>query len=98
MATQIEMDHDVEDAATYLSCTTLTVDRCRHESIDETTLWFFDADKRQIGCASRIPGNPVGDYRWTVTRMLRGEPVARRSVATLLDVCGDMMRFEPQHA
>lgn len=95
--TQDEMERDLVDAQTYLSVTTLTVDRCRHESADETSLWVFDnGGKRQIAAITRMPGNPVGKYRWEVTLMNRGMPCARRCEETLLDCIGDVMRFEPQ--
>jgi hypothetical protein len=95
-----EMDQDVEEAQTYLSVTTLRADRCRHESITETTLWFYDATGNQIGAASRLPSSDSEwarqrNLKWEVTRMLNGQPVARKCVASLLDVIGDMMAYEP---
>ena len=97
------MDLDLEDARAYLGCTRLTVDRSRHETTDNTVLWVFDGlnkhkQPRQVGCIKRLPGEPVSDYRWEVTRMSHGMPVARRSVKTLLEAVADIMRFETQEA
>ena len=94
--TQADQDRDLEDAQTYLSVTTLTVDRCRHDSVTETSLWVFDQDKRQIGAIVRLPDNR-SDYRWEVSRILKGQPVSRRCERTLLDCIGDLMRYEPRH-
>lgn len=56
--TQDEMDSDLVMAQSYLSCTRLTVDRCRHESVTETSLWIFDGSdkygRRQIGSVTRL--------------------------------------------
>ena len=65
--TNEEMNSDLADAATYLSVTNLRVDRCRHESVTETSLWFFDKDGRRIAAASRLPGvewNNQRSFRW----------------------------------
>ena len=88
-------------AQSYLSVTKLTADRCRHETVTETSLWIFlglnkYGQRRQIACIKRLPRGCVGDYRWEVTRMLHGQPVARRCERTLLDCIGNVMRYEPQ--
>jgi hypothetical protein len=90
--TQEEQERDLEDAQTYLSVTTLTIDRCRHESVAETSLWVFD--REQIASIKRLPRDCVGSFRWEVTRMAHGQPVARRCERTLLDCIGDVMRYE----
>ena len=95
MQTQAEQDRDLDDARSYLSVTNLTVDRCRHKTVTESALWIFDKDKRQIASVSRLSGDPVGDYRWELTRMHRGMPTARRCERTLLDCIGQIMRWEP---
>ena len=97
--TQDEQERDLQDAQTYLSITRLTADRCRHESVTETSLWIFDGKTRrglprQVASITRISGNPVGDYRWEVTRMAYGQPVARRCERTLLECIGDVMRYD----
>ena len=98
--TEDEMDRDVADAQRHLSVTTITVDRCRQESVTETTLWFFDPDKRQIVAATRLPGPPISNWHdgWECKRMHRGMPVSSRCHKTLLEVIGDIMRYEPQAA
>ena len=87
MQTQEEQERDLQDAQTYLSVTTLRADRCRHESVTETSIWVFGGVKdrrgnpirdQQIGCIKRLPGQPQGKYGWEVTRMLNGQPVARK--------------------
>lgn len=93
--TPAEQDRDLADAQSYLSATTVSVDRCRHETVDRSSLWFF-VDGKQIACASRLPAESRSDYRWEVSRMANGMPVSRRAYATLLDVVGDVMRYEPR--
>jgi hypothetical protein len=93
--TDTEQDRDLDDARSYLSVTTVTVDRCRHETVDRTSLWFF-IDGEQIASASRMPAESRSDYRWEVSRMAQGLPVSRRAYATLLEVVGDVMRYEPR--
>ena len=105
MMTQAEQDRDLEDARSYLSCTSLTADRCRHESVTETALWFFaapGADKRtkrvQIGSASRVDEkDSIGrTYRWEVNRMLNGQPTARCFAGSLLEAVTFIVRDAPQ--
>lgn len=98
--TQEEQDRDLADAQAYLGCTSLTVDRCRHESVTLTALWVFSGTDRrgkprQIGSVTRMEGDPL-EYRWECTRMAHRIPVARRTFKTLLECMGDMMRYEPQ--
>jgi hypothetical protein len=78
------MERDLEDARSYLGCTRLTADRCRHETVTQTTLWVFDG-KRQIGVAAREDG------RWRASHMLRGMPTTERRFATLLEALGHVM-------
>ena len=67
------------------------LDRCRHESVDATTLWLFDDSARgngsQIGCVKRLDGGQeyraTCEHEWEATRMLLGQPVARRCEKTL---------------
>lgn len=83
--TQAEQDRDLADAQAYLSATTLTVDRCRHESVDATSLWFFH-DGKQVGAASRTATG------WQVSGMAGGMPTSQHSERTLLDAIGHLMR------
>jgi hypothetical protein len=88
--TNEEMDADVEHAASYLSCCpSMSVDRCRHPSVTETALWFFD-NGRQIASAHRL--ETTSDYRWEVTRLGRGGPVARRATKTVLEAVGWVLK------
>ena len=104
MFSQDEQECDLEEVQTYLSVTRLTADRCRHESVTETSIvrsiWIFDGftrrgERRQIGSIVRLPRASTSDYRWGVTRMLHGQPVARRCYRTLLECIGNIMAYEP---
>lgn len=69
----------------------IRLDRCRHDSIDATTLWLFDDGTRskgsQIGCVKRLDGSPEYrakcEHEWEATRMFAGQPVARRCEKTM---------------
>ena len=108
MFSQDEQECDLEEVQTYLSVTRLTADRCRHESVTETSIvrsivrsiWIFDGftrrgERRQIGSIVRLLRASTSDYRWEVTRMLHGQPVARRCYRTLLECIGNIMAYEP---
>ena len=93
--THEEMNVDLENARSYLSCTRLTVDRCRHESVTESSLWIFDGDK-QIASCTRLEtpyergGMPI---RWRACTMHGSGTVANGVyVSTLLDALGHIMR------
>jgi hypothetical protein len=105
MMTQAEQDRDLEDARSYLSCTSLTADRCRHESVTETSLWFFaapGADKKarriQIGSATRTDemDSAGHTYRWRVHRMSGGVPISQCFTASLLEAVTFIVRNTPQ--
>ena len=95
--TQDEQEVDYRAGRAWLDRTssTLELDRCRHESVDVTTLWLFEhvpARKRggggnvQVGCVKRVfepTGAPGVSNPWESTRMERGQPNARRAFATL---------------
>lgn len=60
----------------------LTLDRCRHESVVETSIWVH-RDGQQIGAITRD-----GDM-WRASRMSRGLPVGQRTTTNL----GDAMAY-----
>lgn len=94
--TQDEMNTDMEDAKSYLSCTRLTVDRCRHESVTTSSLWIMDG-ANQIGSATRLTpsegyerhGTPM---RWRCSTIHSGQCANGVYVSTLLDAIGHIMR------
>jgi hypothetical protein len=73
--TQDQQDADLSDARA-LAPHGVTVDRCRHESIEETALWLF-TDGAQIASITR------DGAAWRATRMLRGMPTAQTMADTL---------------
>ena len=87
--TPAEQDADLEDARALLSCTALTADRCRHESVTATVLWVFD-EGRQVACVKR---DIDGRYPWHATRMARGEPVAIRPEDSLLKALAWVVKY-----
>ena len=95
--TNEQMDQDVADAANYLSCCpSIRVDRCRHPSVDETALWFFDND-HHIMSAHRLTST-TSDYRWECSRMLQGQPVARKCTKTILETAAWALEYASQNA
>ena len=74
--TQAEQDADLEEARKRLYPTRFTADRCRHDSVTETTLWIFDG-RQQIGSASR---NSDG---WTAHRITKGITAGQRREPTM---------------
>lgn len=74
--TEEAMNGDMR-VAQELACDAMTVDRCRHESVEVTALWFFVGNK-QVGSAHR---RAVGG--WIANRMHAGTPTSER-------VCGDL--------
>jgi hypothetical protein len=93
--TQDEQEFDLTEAQTYLSVTTLTVNRCKHESVDQTSLWFFSGTSgNQIASATRLPVESATGDRWTVSYLQHGQPVTRRALRTLLDVVGYVMQYD----
>lgn len=74
--TQAEQDADLEEARKRLYPTRFTADRCRHDSVTETTLWIFDG-RQQIGSASR---NSDG---WTANRITKGITAGQRREPTM---------------
>jgi hypothetical protein len=95
--TQDEQETDLIDARTYLSVTTMTAERCRHESVKHTSLWFFSGTSaRQVASATRLAeDSPVG-HRWRVSYIRNGQPVTSRTERSLLDVIGYVMRYDQQ--
>ena len=57
-----EMQRDLEDLQSYLSCTSLSVRRCEHEGVTHTALWIFDKVGNQIASASRI--ETTSQWKW----------------------------------
>ena len=90
--TNEEMDQDVADAATYLSCCpSIRVDRCRHPTVDETALWFFD-NGELIMSAHRLTST-TSNYRWECSRMNQGQPVARKCTKTILETAAWALEY-----
>lgn len=92
--TQEQMDRDMSDAAAYLGCTRLTVQRSRHESTTETALWIMDGDK-QIGSASRLETPYERGWeiiRWRCATIHNGQAANGVYRASLLDCMGHIMR------
>jgi hypothetical protein len=94
---QAAMDRDLEDARAYLGCTSLRVDRSRHERTEVTSIWVFDhggkgGAERQIASISFDPDGANLLGCWRVNALQGGVPVSERRVATMLDACGEMMR------
>lgn len=99
--TQDEQERDLEDIRTYLTCcTSLRVDRCRHESNPTTAVWIFDGKgrggkERQIAVIARnepLSADGRQFYPWRVSGLLHGQTISHRQCATMLDAVGEMMR------
>jgi hypothetical protein len=100
MQTQAEQERDLEDVRIYLGCTSLRVDRCRHESVAHASIWIFDhggkgGAERQIASIVRLAATErvgrLDDCHWRVSAMLHGMPVSLAYYRTLLDAVGGMM-------
>lgn len=98
--TQAEQERDLEDVRTYLGCTSLRVDRCRHESVAHASIWIFDNSgrngaERQIASIVRLAAaeqvGRLADCHWRVSAILHGQPVSLAYYRTLLDAVGCMM-------
>jgi hypothetical protein len=76
--TQDQQEQDLAEARKRLHPTPFTADRCRHESVEETTLWIYDG-RRQIGSLTRDKD------RWRATRMHNGQPTRQRTDVSLAD-------------
>ena len=74
--TQDEQDAILAEAQT-LAPLGFTLDRCRHESVTELTLWAFHIAGAQVGSATLTPQG------WTVSRIAHGSPYTRRTEPTL---------------
>lgn len=66
--TQAEQDAHLAQAR-LLTPQNITLDRCRHETVDLTTLWVF-REGRQVGVVAHRP-----DGAWRGQRMYQGMPV-----------------------
>lgn len=73
--TQDEQDAVLLEAQT-LAPPGFTIDRCRHESITETTLWVFHKGE-QVGSANQTAKG------WTISRIYKGSPFTRRTEESL---------------
>lgn len=89
--TQDEQDNDLIMAQTHLTVPSIRVDRCRFESVTETSLWFFNDQGTQIASATKTPEHP--DYNWRVNCMQHGMPISERRVVELFDVVGIVQRY-----
>ena len=93
--TQDQQEAYMKDAAFILGTTgsTLTVDRCRHETVTETALWIFETvrdnpgrtpakfRRSQVGTVAHL--DTTSDLKWEATRMMGGSPTARRNFPTM---------------
>lgn len=74
--TQDEQEADLFSARVMTGQNGVTLDRCRHDSVMETSIWAY-RDGVQVGSVTR-----TGDA-WTATRLLRGMPTGQRKEPTL---------------
>jgi hypothetical protein len=79
MMTQEQQDADLAAAVRFLHPTPYSADRCRHESVTETSVWVFDG-RRQIGSVTHTQSDT-----WRASRMDRGMPTTSREFPTLAD-------------
>lgn len=79
MMTQDQQDADLAAAAQLLHPTKYTADRCRHESVTETTIWVFD-ERKQIGSITHARPDA-----WRASRMAQGMPTSAREFGALAD-------------
>lgn len=88
--TQAEQEQDRYDLESYLSCTSLTVRRCEHDSCERSALWVFDKDGRQIASVSRLETS--GKYRWEARKIIKSQPVTRIAFEKLLEASAYVVR------
>ena len=74
---QEDQELDLEHARA-LASGDVELDRCRHESVDQTSLWILKAGQ-QIGSVTR------DGSMWRATLMHRGMPVGQRITPNLRD-------------
>jgi hypothetical protein len=79
MMTQDQQEADLAAAARLLHPTKYTADRCRHESVTETSLWVFDG-RRQVGSITHAQPDA-----WQASRVVQGMPTSARKFSTLAD-------------
>lgn len=65
----------------------MTADRCRHESITETSLWIFGKDKKQCGSVTHTTNG-----LWRASRILRGMPTSERHFETMAQAMDHVTR------
>jgi hypothetical protein len=84
--TSAQMDEHMALAATQCKpFPYITVDRSRHPSVTETSLWLFDDTHthNQIGSVSLRKLLAENDWVWKANRMHRSSPVSERLFDTL---------------
>jgi hypothetical protein len=86
--TQDEQEQDLELARSYFNATKWTVDRCRHETVDHTSLWIFDG-KKQIASMIWQRGE------WKVNRLRDGMCLSERFFASIRDCIRYLYSYEP---
>lgn len=89
--TNLEMDADLFDLQSYLGCTNLSVDRCRHAIVTESALWVFGPNAKQIASVSR--NVTFSKYRWRVNKMMQGSPITEMPFETLLESATYVLRY-----
>lgn len=90
MMTPEQMNTERDDLRSYLSCTSLTVERCEHPSCDLTALWVFDQDGKQIASISRRDQRSKNP--WLAQKIVQGQPVSNHWCERLLDAAGYVVR------
>lgn len=88
--TQHEMDSDLEDMRSYLSCTSLVVERCAHESVDQSVLWVFDKDGKQIASISKK--ETFSQFKWDASKISGGLPITLLPFRNLLEAAAYVVR------
>ncbi|MGB5083318.1 MAG: hypothetical protein WBO09_01660 [Methylocystis silviterrae] len=88
--TKDEMQRDLEEMQSYLSCTSLIVKRCEHESVTHTALWIFDKDGDQIASVSRVETS--SKWKWEASKMRRSQPITRLPFEHLLQAAAYVVR------
>ena len=73
----LKIESALETARGHLTGTPYTVDACRHESVEEVTIWVFAQRRHQIGCMTE---RPTG---WIVSHMCATGPSSQVTRETI---------------
>ena len=86
-----EMQRDLEDLQSYLSCTSLSVKRCEHEGVTHTALWIFAKDGKQIASVSRI--DTSSQWKWEASKLRDSQPITRLAFENLNQAAAYVVRY-----